>query len=1073
MRMLKRRRLLAKVRARVRQFDGDRNPAIVLAAEAVAEVTALLESVPDPTADLQVAHAAGWLHWFRYLVLVLDRGDGDGDGEQDLAAALALFVPVYQAHPGAVPPRVRTRFGRGPLTSVGDSQALASRGIRLLEETLRSGDRAVLDTSVGLLRQAVAATAPDHPNLAAMLSSLSTALVTRFGSTGDQADLDAAVDAGRQAVAGAPAGHPDRAAMVSNLSIVLRTRFELSGDQADLDAAVDASRQAVAATPPDDPDRAERVSNLGFVLRTRFELSGDQADLDAAVDASRQAVAATPPDDPDRAARVSHLSIVLQTRFERLGDQTDLDEAVDASRQAVAATPPDDPDQPGMVSNLGYVLRTRFERFENQADLDEAVDTSQQAVAATAPDHPDRAAMLSNLSAALGTQYSHSGEPADLDAAVDAGRQAVAATPPDHAGLALNLSNLGLALRIRFERLGEQADLDEAVDTGRQAVAATPPDHASLATTLSNLGNALQLRFERFGEQADLDEAVAAGREAASVEVASPRVRAAAARNWGRVAAASGRWLEAVDGFTAAITLLGRVAPRSLARGDQEHLLDDLGGLGSDAAACCVHAGLTHRAVELFEQGRGVLLGQALDSRTDLSALTELHPDLAGRFAARRDELDSAGNRSRPLTMTGADGPALHTRADLALEAARRRRAATAFDRAVAEIRELPGFNGFLQPPQARELTAAATGGPVVIVNVSRFGSHALILTSGGVLEPVPLTALTPEAVYEWVLGFLIALDEVSSPFARASSRLAAEQWITDMLGWLWDAVASPVLGRLGIIAPPEKDAPWPRVWWCVSGLLSFLPLHAAGRHDTRYDAAPATVIDRVVSSYTPTVRALTHARRGNPHSTSGRDDEGMPAGGRVVAVAMPHTPGESDLPGAAAEVAGLQRRLPGQVSVLTGPAATRGAVLAALPGARWAHFACHGAADPADPSASHLLLADHQQRTLTVVDVARLRLDGAELAFLSACETARPGGRLTDEAIHLTSAFQLAGYRHVIGTLWPIGDVHAVAIAADIYTALTDGGDVAGAVHTATRRLRNRWTDTPSVWASHIHAGA
>ena len=190
----------------------------------------------------------------------------------------------------------------------------------------------------------------------------------------------------------------------------------------------------------------------------------------------------------------------------------------------------------------------------------------------------------------------------------------------------------------------------------------------------------------------------------------------------------------------------------------------------------------------------------------------------------------------------------------------------------------------------------------------------------------------------------------------------------------------------------------------------------------------------------------------------------------------MPHTPGASDLPGAQAEATGLQRRFPGRVTVLTGPQATHDTVLAALPAGRWAHFACHGASDLSNPSASCLLLTDHRQRPLTVVDVARLRLDGAGLAFLSACSTARPGGRLADEAIHLASAFQLAGYRHVIATLWPVGDQHAVDLAADIYTTLTTTGeaDVAGAVHAAVRRMRRRWGwDTPSVWASHIHAGA
>ena len=152
-----------------------------------------------------------------------------------------------------------------------------------------------------------------------------------------------------------------------------------------------------------------------------------------------------------------------------------------------------------------------------------------------------------------------------------------------------------------------------------------------------------------------------------------------------------------------------------------------------------------------------------------------------------------------------------------------------------------------------------------MVVTVSRFGSHALILTGGGVLDPVPLAGLTPEAVYDQVVDFLSALDDAWSPAAGAGGRAAAEQRLGDTLGWLWEALAGPVLDRLGITGPPRDGQPWPRLWWCVSGLLSFLPVHAAGHHRTRADAAPATVIDRVISSYTPTIRALTHARRARP----------------------------------------------------------------------------------------------------------------------------------------------------------------------------------------------------------------
>jgi CHAT domain-containing protein len=259
-----------------------------------------------------------------------------------------------------------------------------------------------------------------------------------------------------------------------------------------------------------------------------------------------------------------------------------------------------------------------------------------------------------------------------------------------------------------------------------------------------------------------------------------------------------------------------------------------------------------------------------------------------------------------------------------------------------------------------------------------------------------------------------------------------------------------------------------------VPGLLSFLPLHAAGHHQTRSGANPATVLDRIVSSYTPTIRALAHARRARP--SAGDTPARAAAGNQLVVVAMPHTPGAEDLPGASAEADRLRQRFPDRTATLTGAQATHDAVLSALPGAVWAHFACHGHSDPVSPSASRLLLYDHQQQPLTVIEVTRLRQEQADLAFLSACSTARPDERLADEAIHLASAFQLAGYRHVIGTLWPISDYHAIRLADGLYAALASAGSAATAahaLHTVILRLRDRRPQMPSVWASHIHAGA
>jgi CHAT domain-containing protein len=202
-----------------------------------------------------------------------------------------------------------------------------------------------------------------------------------------------------------------------------------------------------------------------------------------------------------------------------------------------------------------------------------------------------------------------------------------------------------------------------------------------------------------------------------------------------------------------------------------------------------------------------------------------------------------------------------------------------------------------------------------------------------------------------------------------------------------------------------------------------------------------------------------------------------------------PDLPHEGRLTYVPDEAALLQGRLP-NLTLLSEPSAdhdtnvdqlpTKAAVLEHLPGCAIAHFACHGYTDPVDPSQSRLLLHDHRRDPLTVTAMAPLALDHAQLAYLSACGTTRvTNTRLLDEAIHLTSAFQLAGFPHMIGTLWEIDDAIAVDIADTFYTALAssdgavDSHRAAHALHHAIRIQRDRRPVNPYLWASHIHAGA
>jgi CHAT domain-containing protein len=237
-------------------------------------------------------------------------------------------------------------------------------------------------------------------------------------------------------------------------------------------------------------------------------------------------------------------------------------------------------------------------------------------------------------------------------------------------------------------------------------------------------------------------------------------------------------------------------------------------------------------------------------------------------------------------------------------------------------------------------------------------------------------------------------------------------------------------------------------------------------------------VLDRVISSYTPTVRALAYAR--------GREATTPPA--RALIVAMPTTPGASPLRNVVKEAAWLRQRLPSPTVLIEDSLTanertpTKSAVTAHLPEAGIAHFSCHAASHPSDPSQSYLVLHDHQEEPLTVASLVPIRLHRAQLAFLSACQTARNQATyLLDEALHLTAAFQLAGYPHVIGTLWSIYDNIATDVAVRVYSHLETGPRTfdltltAQALHHAIRDLRDSRNlgDSPSLWAAFTHTGA
>lgn len=276
-----------------------------------------------------------------------------------------------------------------------------------------------------------------------------------------------------------------------------------------------------------------------------------------------------------------------------------------------------------------------------------------------------------------------------------------------------------------------------------------------------------------------------------------------------------------------------------------------------------------------------------------------------------------------------------------------------------------------------------------------------------------------------------------------------------------------------------------PRVWWIGSGLASSMPLHAAGVHEI---GSAENTYSRIISSYTPSIKALAHAR-----TRARRTSQPLGMRSSMLIVTMPTTPNRpsdgkamDNLPHATHEKDEILEFINGYIrpTVLEHPSVEE--VSEVLEKSAIAHFACHGSSDLDNPSQSGLILQHRvdstgviEQDRLTVQRVSEFRLEHAQIAFLSACSTAENKAiKLSDEVIHVASGFQVAGFPHVIGCLWRARDPDCLTVARHFYSILFQINSsrmnvgVAASVQEAVQVVRRSQIRIPLNWAQFVHYG-
>ncbi|TEB19788.1 hypothetical protein FA13DRAFT_1843456 [Coprinellus micaceus] len=947
---------------------------------------------------------------------------------------------------------------------------------------IHTGHPSDLDGAISMFQRRATLTAIGHPSLPTQLRAIACLMLMRFLSSGLLTHVDEAASVVRTAIEGIPVGCADLPDCLCDMGIILMLRFKCFGCLSDRDEASKAHRNAVGLAGAGHQSFPSLLCGLADSLNISSNHTGDQLELEEGILLLQRAIDLTPRVDKRLATYHSTLGSMISDRFHSTNNILDATEQVRLLRRAVKAHQGSDKNiLHDLLHRLALSLASLSEISGHLIHLEEAITTARKVVNLTSHSLPILLpSYMHFLGQLLGRRYHATGQLSDLDESLSILERVVEHSPMANHKLPDRLSKLGVLFASRYMVTHNAKDVEKAISNLEQAIKLTPPGHASLPTHYSSLGVAQLIRF---WETAHLIENAHSNPSlAATFPVGDLNQRLMAAGMW---ALGSFRWLpNSPDILVALDTALGLLAMTAglnqTIRSRHIQLQSDAPVVGATTAApMALKVNRPDKALEWLEQGRCLIWNQINHLRTPLDNLHTHNPSLAERLKEVSRCLEIAGSsQEQPC----ADMP-LRRKTSLQEESYAHANLAKEWEELLVQVRAIPTFESFLQPAKCSALLQdLPESGVIVVISVDRMGCDAIALLAG-LDEPfhIPLPNFSKKKAeqHQRDLGLQLksrelrlrkedrGIDEEHSMRAGKRYRQPQGTPIRRVLRGLWNDVVHPILNMLAISQPGEEP---PRIWWCPTGALSFLPLHAAGIYGPGVDSE--SILDYAVSSYTPTVSALLERVRNS------RPIDNKVSG--LFLTSQPNAPHTVPIPGTTEEVESIYKKAKGnRVFKVHGSDLTVDDCLNYLDVFSSVHFACHGYQNPEESLKSRFYF---RSGTLDLGVILRKDLKNAELAFLSACQTSTGDEKLPEEAVHLAAGMLAAGYRRVVGTMWCIGDKTAQDVSMSFYDWLFDrmepgsgfdGTLSAYALHHAIQKLRGDIGDTDGAilaWAPFVH---
>lgn len=893
------------------------------------------------------------------------------------------YEAVLTEHPEILEPTVIDRVARRAARAGGDDEPgrkVAAAHAQLLRDTTANGVDDVWDTYQAALAKIVGEA----------FSAPAVALRAQFDHAFSRGRLGEAAAIGEQLIALADATAGDDAALMPLVRTAAAYHQRDDGDRAShrercyelYSRALKILRAQAEAGRSDEGLELETLLNLGAAVAGRVH--GDlAANQELAIALAQEVIDRTSPQSDRRAWAIAHTNLghSLLVR-EQVVEEFDVDEdeaqafATEQLTQAIAhleealrwrSFDADPLDWAYTQINLGLAFERRADPPE--ADLTLAIEHFGESIRGFGA-----SGETSHQAQALGNR------------AAAARRLAALQVPAD-----------------RHEALLRQAEVDSAaaIDlTGRD----TPGTDAGRRWS------------QRAHVLADLHghspETTAAFREALDrlTPTSSPHGCRDTARTFAQLAEAAGDHEAAAEAWR--LSALGAAAAieSRVTRGGRFNEVRDAGNAFRWAANASIRVGELRGAVELLELGRARELGAWLDRDVvDLQPVLDAAPELHDAFVDLRRRIEESDRDAVPVSDP------------------ERIVVAERLEQVIAEIRQLPGQEAFLERPTIDVIANGLADDEAIAYPVTSPGGSAWLIVQPtpqeqAAISMISLPDLTSSAIRESLLrlngttqegeGFLVEQRRGGPELDRA---------IRDASALLGPALMRPLAHRLeGLSVKSVIIVPL--------GLLGWIPLHAMEWDD---GVRERCLLDATEVALAPSAYALHVCR-----ARAGRGSDFQ----RLVAVGNP-LPSSEPLDGAELEADMVGNTVPADDTLLLlREAATKEAVLAALPSASHIHLACHGKAT-GDPRAFDAALLFDHDRPVSAAEIIELDLSEVRVVVASACVTAViPSYESVDESLSLSTIFLGAGAAGAIASLWPVDDYATALLMSRFYEELVAG---------------------------------